>query len=56
MAPFLFKIKNNHANRQLINEPTIEYPEINRTLPMKKIIFNLENRYKFTEKITWPEI
>jgi hypothetical protein len=56
MTPFIFKIKNNYSNRALINEPAIEYPEINRTISIKKVIFNIEYRYKFTDKVEWRDI
>lgn len=56
MAPFIYKVKNNYSNRALINEAAIEYPEINRTISIKKIIFNLEHRYLIKEKIEWKDI
>ena len=54
-TPFLYKVKNNHSNLQLINEPAIEYPEIRRTIPIKKVIFNIEYR-QMPEKIRWVDI
>ena len=56
LGPFIYKVKNNLNNLALINEPAIEYPEIKRTISIKKVIFNIEYRGMMEEKIRWKDI
>lgn len=56
LGPFIYKVKNNLSNLALINEPAVEYPEINRTISVKKVIFNIEYRSVMEEKIRWKDI
>lgn len=56
MGPFLYKLKNNYSNPTLIHEPALEFPEIGRTITLKKVIFNIEYRHKIKEKIKWEDI
>ena len=56
ITPFFHRIKTIFNFTHLLNEPAIFYSEIGRTIPLKKIIFTLENRQKFKAKVTWNEI
>ncbi len=49
--PFFKKLKTCHSNPSLIFTPVIEFPEIKRIYTLKKVVFDLEHKFKFNDKV-----
>jgi len=54
--PFFKKLKAYHSNPSLIFTPVIDFPEINRIYTLKKVVFDLENKFSFNDKMKWADI